>query len=195
MSKILKPEIEARFIVSIRPEEQEPKKLRQMYINQRYLRGKGRIRKMETTVTGQDTETTTVILNRKWKMPKTLGGNWELELRLPNTFFIAKFCFWFLTKFFSDPTCHPIYKIRSVYEWIDGMELEWDVFANQYALPNGPFGMLEVEVSEGFDLATIQSKLPRWFEVEKDVTGQEYWSNASISRKLHMIYHRRGWGF
>ncbi len=194
MSKILKPEIEARFIVSIRPEEKEPKELRHLTIDQRYLRGKGRIRMVQTNIAGQDTVTTSVVLNRKWKMAKTFGGNWEMELRLPNTLFIAQFCFWFLTKLFSDPTCYPIYKVRTVYEWIDGMELEWDVFANQYALPHGPFGMLEIEVVEDFDLATIQSKLPRWFEVAEDVTGQAYWSNASISRRLHKIYDRRGWG-
>jgi hypothetical protein len=188
---ILSREIEARFIVSICPEEKEPEQLRQLTIDQRYLRAKGRIRRVRTKIAGQDKEKTSVVLNRKWKMANTLGGNWEMELCLPNTFFIARFCFWFLTKFLSDPACYPIHKTRTVYEWDGGMELEWDIFASQHALPDGPFGMLEVEVSAGFDLATLQAKLPKWFEVKDDVTGQAYWSNVNISRRLQRIYRGR----
>lgn len=189
MQKLINKEIEARFIVSINPEEKELPQIRRMNIDQRYLRGKGRIRRVQTRLIGKDTETTSVVLNRKWEMAKTLGGNWEMEFQLPNAFFFARFCFWFLTKFFSDPTCYPVYKIRTVYEWTDGLELEWDVFASQYALPDGPFGILEVEVGENFDIATLKDKLPKWFVVAEDITGKSYWRNASISRRLQRIYH------
>jgi len=58
-------------------------------------------------------------------------------------------------------------------------------------LPGGPFGILEVEVSEGFDLGTLQAQLPRWFEVVEDITGQAYWNNVNISRRLQRIYGGR----
>jgi len=191
VKNILSIEIEARFIVRIRPEEQEPEQLRQMTIDQHYLRGKGRIRRVQTKLVGQKTEKTSVVLSRKWKMANTLGGNWELELRLPNFLFIARFIFWFMTKFFGDLTCYPVHKARTVYEWKDGMYLEWDVFTSQHVLPGGPFGILEVEVSEGFDLGTLQAQLPRWFEVVEDITGQAYWNNVNISRRLQRIYGGR----
>ena len=171
----------------INPKETAPAMLESHQIDQYYLRWRGRMRKTTNLQTG----TESVEINKKWKR---IGhaGNLEWECTLPKFLCIDKIVFWIIATFLQDPTTVSMKKVRTVYPWIGKKIIEVDEYEDHRAIllkghECDDVLRLEVEVEKEYDLASVAGNLPKYFTVLEDVTGDPYWNNANMSRRLKEI--------